>query len=398
MRGTEYTLRSREGDFCVEEIIDLHRKDGGAYSIYRLSKKNLDTFGALRIVSKKTGIPMKQIGYAGLKDRYSSAVQYLSIPGKAGDALDFSEKSISLSFVCRSDTPIKLGSHKANRFKIVLRKMSRAALLKFKSNLELLGTLPVPNYFDSQRFGSIRGSREFFALPLLRGEYERGLKLILTSRYRKERSYIKAIKKYLDENWGKWNDCTNYLKTQRKYENYLEIFTYLEEHPSDFKGALKLVRQQIMKIGFSALQSYIWNESLKEYLVSCLGKESLSPVKYEAGELYFLKADRKRLAIYEAFFREHVHATLPIPHYKKSDDKNISLIQKTARPFGIELSTLRKLEDFGVSLLRGERKMFFRTDIALTGEGKEDGRYFAELSFTLPRGAYATVVIKSLFV
>lgn len=397
MRGTEYTLRSREGDFCVEEIIDLRRKEEGAYSIYRLSKKNLDTFAALRIVSKRTGIPLKLIGYAGLKDRYTSSIQYISIQGKAGKALDFSEKSISLSFVCRSDTPIRLGSHKGNRFRIVLRKMEKTTLLKFKSNLETLGTLPAPNYFDSQRFGSIRGSREFFAISLLKGEYERGLKLILTSRYRKERSYIKAIKKYLEENWGKWSECASYLENQRKYENYLQIFTYLKEQ-SDFKGALKLVRQQILKIGFSALQSYIWNESLKNYLVSCLGKESLSPVKYEAGELYFLKADQKRLAIYEAFFKERVHATLPIPHYKKSDDKNIPLIQETARNFGIELPKLRKLEDFGVSLLRGKRKMFFRTNVVLAGEGKEDGKYFAELSFTLPRGAYATVVIKSLFV
>ncbi len=403
MRGRNYTLRSRPGDFRVEEIVDLKPREDGAYGIYRLAKEGLDTYTALKIVARRIGIPLRAIGYAGLKDRYSTSVQYVSIPRRAGDRLDFEERSLSLSFVCNSDRPLRIGIHKGNIFTVTLRRMSKETLEQLRSGVELMGDLQLPNYFDSQRFGSIRGGREFFAVPLVKGDYEGALKLILTSTYRKEKSPVKALKRYLAEHWDDWNACLERLAKGPKYENYLDIFSYLEENPDDFKGALKLVRQYILKIGVSAFQSYIWNAALKQQLVSGLGMENLAPVKYEAGELLFPMPTKEVLHRYREYLADKREESMPMPHYKvREGGRYFQLLQGIAGSLGVELRRLRKLEDFGISLVRGERKMFFEAkDLKLLSEGSQKDmtaprHYYATLSFALPPGAYATIVIKAL--
>lgn len=402
MRGRSYTLRSRPGDFVVEEIVDLSPKEEGAYGIYRLTKEGLDTYSALKIVSRRTGIPLKAIGYAGLKDRYSRSVQYVSLPRRAGERLDFQERNLYLSYVCNSARPLRIGIHSGNAFTITIRRMSEDTLEMLRSGVEKMSGLMMPNYFDSQRFGSIRGGREFFAVPLVKGDYEGALKLILTATYRKEKSPVKALKRYLAENWGDWKACLRRLSGGPKYENYFEIFTYLSEHPDDFKGALKVVRQYILKIGISAFQSYIWNESLKQLLISSVGRENLSPVQYEAGELLFPKHTEVGLERYREYLAEVGSESMPMPHYKvREGNRYYKIFKDIAELMGVELHRLKKLEDFGISLVRGERRMFFKAkDLKLLNEGSENmaapRRHYATVSFSLPPGTYATVVIKGL--
>ncbi len=403
MRGRNYTLRSRPGDFAVEEIIDLAPKEDGAYGIYKLAKEGLDTYAALKIVAKRIGIPLRAIGYAGLKDRYSRAVQYVSIPRSAGEHLDFEERSLSLSFACNSDRPLRIGIHKGNAFTITLRRLNKQTLDLVRSAIEEMKGIPLPNYFDSQRFGSIRGGREFFAAPLVKGDLEGALKLILTGTYRKEKSQIKALKRYLAENWGNWEKCLERLSGRLRYENYYDIFSHLNAHPDNFKGALKLVRQYILKIGISAFQSYIWNEALKRQLVSAMGLENLSSVQYEAGELLFPKNSAEALDRYREFIAGRSDESMRMPHYKvREDNRYFQIFQEIAKPMGVELHRLRKLEDFGISLVRGERRMFFEADaLRLVSEGAQKDAaaprsYYATLSFALPPGSYATIVIKAL--
>ncbi len=403
MRGRIYTLRSRPGDFSVEEIVDFEPREDGGYGIYKLAKEGLDTYSALKIVARRTGIPLKAIGYAGLKDRYSRSVQYISIPRKAGGRLDFEERNMSLSFVCNSARPLRIGIHRGNAFNITVRRMSKDTLDFWRTSVSEMAGLMMPNYFDSQRFGSIRGGREFFAVPLLKGDYEGALKLILTSTYRKEKSPVKALKRHLAENWGNWPACLRRLSGGLKYENYIEIFSYLNENPNDFKGALKIVRQYILKIGISAFQSYIWNETVKQQLVSGLGMENLTPVRYEAGELLFPRLTREALDRYREYLVKMGGESIPMPHYKvREGDRYYQAFKGKVEPMGVELRRFKKLEDFGISLVRGERRMFFEAkDLKITNEGFQEDitaprRYHANFSFSLQPGSYATIVIKGL--
>jgi tRNA(Glu) U13 pseudouridine synthase TruD len=70
--------------------------------------------------------------------------------------------------------------HLGNRFTITIRRLDTARLEQLKILLRNRTGLLVPNYFDSQRFGSLRIANEFLAVKLSRGEYEAVLRVMLT--------------------------------------------------------------------------------------------------------------------------------------------------------------------------------------------------------------------------
>jgi len=403
MRRRRYSLRVRPEDFQVTELLEVKPKRTGGYGLYRLVKEGLDTYAALKIVSRRTGVPFSSIGYAGLKDRYSRSVQHISIPRRLGEGLGFAEKSLSLEHVCNIAQPVRIGMHSGNRFTITVRNMSRETLERLRAGVERLKGLQVPNYFDSQRFGSLRATGEFFALHLLKGEHEKALKLILTGRYRKERSAVKALKRSIEESWGDWGRCLEIVSRGPRFENYPEILSHLHSHSEDYRGALRLVRAQVMKMGFSALQSYIWNEALKRRLVHALGREALFPARYQAGELLFPRLDEGAVERYRELLSQHGEASMPMPHHRLDrSSPYYELLERMAGAMGFTLREMRRLERFGASLVLGERAMFFEpVALEMKSAGvdrafKNSRRFYATLSYTLPPGCYATILIKSI--
>ncbi len=380
-----YKMRMKPEDFVVEELINLKKSDSGSFSLYRLVKKELDTYEALKIISRKAGVPLKAIGYSGLKDKHSIAVQHITVPKKY--RLSLKERNIKLEYLFNVDRKLTLGSHTGNRFTITLRRMKKQTFENLLNNLDFLRAVPVPNYFDSQRFGSLRGSRRFIVEEIARGRYEEALKIYLTSRYRKEKGYIKEIKDKIKVNWGSWSELKQSLKLMKRYENFLDIVSYLEKR-EDYFGGLKLIRRHLMKIFSSAYQSYMWNEALKRILVENLGTGALKEVEYLAGSLYFIKK-----GYYENFFEEFEGRKLRLPHRENPEP----IYQEFLAGRGLKMEDFDILEEFGAAFQKKDRDMFFRAEnIRVENKGKEGKGYFLTLSFSLPKGSYATAFLKAL--
>jgi len=414
MRGHRYALRTRPEDFIVEELLDYKPGEHGAFGIYKLKKSGLETTAALKIISSRTNVPFKAIGCAGLKDRHGESSQYISLNRKWGEKLGFSDRSLSLELVGYSDKEIRPGSHAGNRFEVTLRRMNKQTLDVLVRNAELARGLPLPNYFDSQRFGSLRGAQRgagsttaaagapavtapaFAIVDVLKGNVEGALKEILTGTYRKEQSNIKALKRALAECWGNWPRCVEILARAR-YENYSEIFGYLKEK-NDFRGALGLVRDQRLRMGALALQSWLWNEAVKARLVREMGTGNLTAVQYEAGELLFPKLGGMALKEYRVFAEMMKGRKLPMPYPGMIDRGEY---ERFLDGMGLELRQLEGLRKFGVSLSKEERPVFVSVpDLELAARGETDEkaqrRFWATLRFSLPAGSYATVVVKAL--
>ena len=73
MRGHRYALRTKPGDFVVEELPDCKPGGHGAFGIYILKKSGLDTTAALRIIATRTNVPFQAIGCAGLNGSQAGA-------------------------------------------------------------------------------------------------------------------------------------------------------------------------------------------------------------------------------------------------------------------------------------------------------------------------------------
>ena len=73
-----YKIKQIPEDFYVKELIKLNFSPGN-YTYFLLKKENLTTMQALELISNKSNVDIKDIGYAGNKDKNAIAEQNISI-------------------------------------------------------------------------------------------------------------------------------------------------------------------------------------------------------------------------------------------------------------------------------------------------------------------------------
>ena len=149
-------IRCQPEDFQVSEHLGLELCGEGEHCFLYLQKRQLNSADLLQRVSELSSVPLRDIGYSGLKDRNAVTRQWLSV-GMAGReepdwrALE-ADGDIDVLAIERHARKLRRGVHRANRFTLVLRELTgeRAAL---EQRLQTLQTAGAPNYFGEQRFG-----------------------------------------------------------------------------------------------------------------------------------------------------------------------------------------------------------------------------------------------------
>ena len=129
-----YQIKSNPEDFLVEEIPDYTLSDSGQYIICLMEKTNYTTIRALEQLAKSLNIRLKDIGFAGTKDKNAITRQYISIRNSRKEAIEnISLKDIHLQFIGYSKEPLSLGNLKGNRFTITIRDLKLASQKDFIS-------------------------------------------------------------------------------------------------------------------------------------------------------------------------------------------------------------------------------------------------------------------------
>jgi tRNA pseudouridine13 synthase len=173
-------------DFIVEEIPSIEiSKEKKEHSIFILEKQEMDTFEALRLIAKNLRISLFEIGYAGLKDKHGLTKQYISIPSKY-NIKNKEIKNLKLEFIGYNNKKIKTGDLKGNKFTITVRNIQKGETPGIYSRAKTISEYGVPNYFDSQRFGSVIHN-EFIARYMIKNQYEQAMKIFLTKYSKKEK-------------------------------------------------------------------------------------------------------------------------------------------------------------------------------------------------------------------
>jgi tRNA pseudouridine13 synthase len=86
-----FKFEQNEDDFFVEEQpIPFSKK--GSFLVLKIKKKNCDTWELIDRVAKYLRIYTNEIGYAGLKDKNATTIQYISIPKKYSKEWRFKRK------------------------------------------------------------------------------------------------------------------------------------------------------------------------------------------------------------------------------------------------------------------------------------------------------------------
>lgn len=150
----EFKFRQSKDDFIVEEIFAKPFKIKGGFLILHVRKENATTWEMIGKIASFLNIPESVIGYAGLKDKYATTTQYLSLPQKYEKELKkFTQKQIAILETHKDTKKIEIGDLSANRFTITLRGVDNILAGKIEKIAKKIQKSGFPNYFGYQRFG-----------------------------------------------------------------------------------------------------------------------------------------------------------------------------------------------------------------------------------------------------
>jgi tRNA pseudouridine13 synthase len=390
-------IKVRPEDFVVQEQAEV-RLDSkpGPYAVFELAKRQWDSFDLLAYLSRRLGVERRDIRLAGLKDRFGDTAQLLSVrtagrrPARLPARLQ--EKGFSLSLRGYARQPLSAHDLSGNSFRIVVRDLDPRSSAGCRRAAEEVREAGLPNYYDEQRFGSARHGRGFMGKELFLGHREQALRLYFTpSRFDDRRT--RALKSCVTEHWGRWQDCL-----PQAFGDYRPLLEYLASHRRAFRQALGRLDRRYLVFVLNAYQSYLFNEILAarlSALASQLGFRLLTR-SYRHGR--FLYPRELPAGLGQKLATER----LPVPGFdsRVPEPAVRAIAEAVLAGEGIGWSDLRVRQLSRVRVGGAERAaLVFPRDLRV-GEPVEDelypGRHRLTLEFFLPRGSYATLLLKRM--
>lgn len=365
-------IKKNPEDFKVEEItpngevMETEKKykfkenSKGNQLICTLVKNNWEQNRAIKEISNRLHFSRKRIGYAGTKDKRALTSQRISIYGcKPEDVKELKIKDIDVKPIEYSDERITLGDLWGNKFTI-----------KVETDKEIKPKKKIPNYYGHQRFGKIRPITHLVGEAAIKEKPEEAVKIYLTKSFEEESEDAKKARKWLEKNWDKnrSNDEERkevFKEALKKYPKYLgyerTLLHHLVEYPRDYINSLRKLPKNLEIMFSHAYQSYLFNQ----YLDEVKDRIEKGEIEQEEGPVYGYETDLKN-------------------EYER----------KILKENGLEL------KDFKVNCLpelseEGKRRKLFidLNDLEILDKGEN----YYEISFSLSKGSYATVVIEELF-
>lgn len=156
-----FTFMQNKDNFFVEEQFNKQFSNSGNFLILQIKKINTSTWELLEQISRILCIEETKIGYAGLKDKNATSIQYISIPQIFQKNIkQIESKNIKILNTFYHHSKIKIGDLSSNRFKIKLTNVLSDSLPRIYQNLSHIQKHGLPNYFGYQRFGKSQNFEE----------------------------------------------------------------------------------------------------------------------------------------------------------------------------------------------------------------------------------------------
>jgi tRNA pseudouridine13 synthase len=394
------------------------------FVLYRLHKTGLATPEAAAALARHWKLPPGALAYAGLKDKHSQSSQHVTV--RCGPHFEPAPEAAEgpgwrverLGWLAR---PIATADIAGNRFRIVVREMTAEDSADMEKAARLLACGVAPsvaqavslrpaseghaaqadslryealrfvNYFGDQRFGSARHGQGFLAKQLIRGEFEAALKLAIAAPARKDRREQKEFKRAVAEGWGRWREMLPRLRRcpeRRAIER-------LAEAGGDFRGAFRALPYFFQQLCVYAYQSYLWNAVARRLVAERCAP--LGPV-LQAEDLFGTMLFPAAGGVPEGF------ADLNVPllgHKTELREPWAAAARAVLAEEGIATAQLKIPKMRRPFFGEEPRRLFAEARGFELSAPKADGpvgrrRGTRTVTFDLPRGAYATVLLRAL--
>jgi tRNA pseudouridine13 synthase len=386
-------VKATPADFVVEEEGGPELSDRPLpYAVFELSKTSWDTFDLVDLLSRTWNVPRDGISLGGIKDRHGRTAQRISVRGLDRRPAPIREKNFSATFLGWSAAPISARDIRGNRFRIVLRDLTPGETALIAANAEEISRHGFPNYFDTQRFGSARHGAGFMGKEIFLGRREKALRLYFTPSKHDDRR-TREMKRCVLESWNRWEKCAGL-----GFWEYGRVLAVLAEHRGAYHKALASIDRRFLVLVLNAYQSFLFNGLLARWLseIGGLAGVTLVPLRSPFGVLQLYHS------LPAAAAADVMSAVLPVPGYDTecADPRVRRLLAEVLAEEQVELSHLRVRQMRGIRVGGVDRRAVVVPEGLAVSPGEPDdlypGRQKVALSFFLPRGAYATMLVKRL--
>jgi tRNA pseudouridine13 synthase len=383
-------LKTIPEDFRVRELLQWNEVPGGAHVVHLLHKEKLSTPEALAVLVRDANVDRGAIAYAGLKDRQAVTDQYVTIERRA---VELKLANLRVQPVGTTDKPLTSRMSTGNAFTVVVRDLAPAKASQLRRSMPSLLKTGFPNYFDDQRFGSVRHGQGFPMRSILLGDYERALQQFVAEPSPVAITGDVKLKRTLQLRWRDWEACSRIARGPV----YEPMFEHLMANPEDFRGAIEHVPLRQRVIHAFAYQSLLWNRAVSRLLRGGVDSSQRLRIATIAGDLLAWK--------YLAPEREEKLKTMRTPLYGPDGDGGSEafrrVMQEELREAGLVRDDFVRNEVPGMIWKEEAREVWVKPtdvdDVRIEPDERYDGKVKATLQFALPRGAYATMMIKRLF-
>lgn len=385
-------LKTRPEDFIVREAYHFEATRRGVHRVYLMDKQKLSTLEAVARVAEAAKVPVQAISFCGLKDKQGRTEQIIAVKGRS---VELQAPDLRLKYLGRTGAPLSAANLRANRFVVTVRDLSLDEAERVPASVREVRRTGIVNYFDSQRFGSRKHGQGWVVRDLLQGRSEQALRALIARPSRLDRSNDAKIKAFWARHWGEWKRRCKLPGAER----YEPILRSLRRYPKDYLrafGALETRRRTLLLFEY---QSYLWNETARVFLEEAFPEAHLLTLRYQAGRQRFPRPGGRGGRRGPSFSALRAQ-TLPLlsPESPLDDPAVARAVERVLRRQKLGLEDLRLPRAARVYFKHEERDLVIRPARLSVVDPRPDelhpGRVKVTLAFTLPAGAYATLLVR----
>ena len=384
------SLKQSPRDFQVRELLEFEEDPTGEFYVHLLKKEKVDTQEALSLICRKSHVDRVDLAFAGLKDRQGQTEQFISVRGRR---VEFKEPGVQLIFKGRSARAIHSKQSRGNRFRIVLRGLDRPTAEAIRDALPGFMKTGYVNYFDDQRFGCLRHGQGFPMRDVLAGRYEKALSRLIARPSPVALGGDTKLKRLMMQHWGDWEGCARIARGPI----FKPVLEHLKRRPQDFKGAIQKLNTRTRLIQSYAYQSYLWNRAVCSLLDEMLPERDKIRIESLMGDLVsFIPATKDLVSKFS-----ELETPLYAPDGTGGDPRYRAEVERWLNSEQLSPEMCRENTLPGMVWREEHRELLvFPRKVNAYSPERDDrhrGATKIEVAFSLPRGVYATMLIKHLF-
>ena len=337
----------------------------------------------------------RDIGFAGMKDRSAVTRQLVSIhlPETEQYSLDFDVKGINLLWSDRHPNKLRRGHLEGNRFSIRIRDIDPLKAPQIQTRLRLLERIGVPNYYGIQRFG-YRGNTHLLGEHLVNDSWEALASELLGARGSQFPKRQLKAREYFDK--GNYKDSLH-LWSRNEFAETTILRNLIRG--DSFEKSISRISKPTLAFWISAYQSAAFNRVLDHRIENSLLDSVLM------GDVAIRSESRRQFIVHQEILQTEefqndvkalkVSATGPMwgGHMLRPGGETLRNEAKVLDSIGFSTEAIESCKNAERGTRRPLRIPLTNIEI---DSGVDNHGGYVRTAFDLPRGAYATVVLREL--